>query len=1806
MDPERSVSVVDGDSPLHIAVRSGQVEDVRNVLDQELVSVNCLNSKHETPLHLSCSLGHKDIVVLLIAFGADAFIKDSADNNAYDRCNGEMAFLISKLLHHNDLWINGPDVTTGDTHLHAAVRQGDLDLVAGLTRKQHVSINDMNSSYETPLHLACALGHKSIVHFLVSSGADIYKKDCYNNAPIHRAVGKGHVEIINLLIATFGCNSKIAGYQGRTLLHFASAVGNVALVATIVRDCGANLCVSDATNQTPLHIAASHGQGEVVSLLVTNYNCPVDSRSTGNRTPLHLACYCSHTDVMRLLVNECNAEINVLDWQNSKPLHLAALGAQAVVLVRVLIDEFQCNPQEKGFEGRSLLHYVCDRGHTQLTVVLITEFNLDPCLPDDNGNTPLHIASLGGHKELARLLITKYNCPVDIKNEQSDTPLNTTVLAGHNDVAQMLISEYSCNPQTKGFEGRSLLHHACDKGHTKLAVLLITEFNLDPRSADDKGNTPLMMACLSGHEGLARLLITKYNCPVDVKNKQDETLLHIACMRGHVNIIKMLIGEYLADLNARDRQLSTPLHLAALGGHKHIVEALINEFQCNPYERGYNGRSLLHYACEKGHTKLAVMLIKEFKINPCLGDDDSDTPVHIACLCGHKELARLLITKYNCPVDIKNERNMTPLHMACARNHVNVAKMLIRNRAALHAHNYQNSTPMFLAALGGQKDIVETLINEFRCSPHKKGYNGMSLVHYACVKGHTSVADVLVTKFHVDPCLRDDNGDTPLHITCRYGHVELARLLITQFNCRADIKNVQSETPFELACTNGHAVIVKMLAMNCLRDLIKSNPLKTAISSGNTKAVHVLTTVCGCKSKPFLHQVVYGGGSASMLRELICNFGHDPACVDDVGNTLLHTAALCGKDKIIQMLAREYSSCCPIDSRNSQGQTPLHCACIGGHVGVVKSLLLRSANVYIRDKDGDTPIKKAHQLNYNDVKFAIFKEFGFHSTTVDSQLLHKVCDGGTIEFMDCLISDFKLYPSTLISKEGNSLLHTAASGGCLDMARHLLEKYNLDIECRNSSGQTPLHLICSKAPTDSLNSLLDLFLRKYKADISVKDKAGDQPIHAAIKVDRAIVVTKLILNYGCDAKATGHKHRSLLHQALAKGFTSTGKTLVDNFNLSVHCTDDNGNTPLHLSSLCGQACSVKVLLYDYHASVFVRNKAGKTAHEVAKDQTTKRIFEEYIRSEHRNVQAEYEQLRSLSLQEYPGEQRITRIFVLGNVESGKSTLIESLKRKGFISSLFSVSSADVPPHTAGIIPSLYENKEGGRFLYYDFAGDKEYYSSHSAILEIVTQSSVGTSVYVIVANLTKELSVLFKEIGYWLSFISYHAKVVDSACKLKAVIVLSHSDRLGSAESSRKSMSIKQYIQANDNNFNNEILDVIEVIASNCRKPRSSKTIEDTLQRISRDIHPSKLSFESTLLHGMLGKDFRNVVACKFQDLVNHVKDTGIYLPSTTVALHPIVKELHDIGVLMMIGKSEDALENYLLLLNPCTLTNEVHHNLFSMTARQNFISTVGSRYAKMGIIPESRLIDLLPEHITKDCLIQLQYCQEFSHAEVGLDYTLAPDVNNASKTKDNLLYFPALCNLESKGASLSIDSALTLNIGWYTKCVKAFDYFPVRFLHVVILRLAFSLALPIASCSVTDSTVAQAYSRRCTMWKNGIHWLMEEGVECTFELVDNNKGVVVVMKAKESCKVWATILGKIIDITLQAKSEFCDTVTMHQFLLNSADPLSFKDEDKLFDINDVRRVLREGKDNVLSVGGNKLLDSSYLSGLKGDTYWGM
>ena len=129
-------------------------------------------------------------------------------------------------------------------------------------------------------------------------------------------------------------------------------------------------------------------------------------------------------------------------------------------------------------------------------------------------------------------------------------------------------------------------------------------------------------------------------------------------------------------------------------------------------------------------------------------------------------------------------------------------------------------------------------------------------------------------------------------------------------------------------------------------------------------------------------------------------------------------------------------------------------------------------------------------------------------------------------------------------------------------------------------------------------------------------------------------------------------------------------------------------------------------------------------------------------------------------------------------------------------------------------------------------------------------------------------------------------------------------------------------------------------------------------------------------------------------------------------------------------------------------------------------------------------------------------------------------------------------------------------------------------------------------------------------MWKNGIHWLMKRGVEGFVEMVNNSKGMVVITRSQETRKhVCTEMLFKIIREIHQAKKAFCKTIVLQEYLMDSNDPSSFNDENKLFLIGDLHftQVLNEGdpQNEIISVNGNKCLHAEIILHLAEYIHWG-
>ena len=1004
---------------------------------------------------------------------------------------------------------------------------------------------------------------------------------------------------------------------------------------------------------------------------------------------------------------------------------------------------------------------------------------------------------------------------------------------------------------------------------------------------------------------------------------------------------------------------------------------------------------------------------------------------------------------------------------------------------------------------------------------------------------------------------------TPLHLAAKSGDYYDVKRCLESNRYHVDCTDSNGQTPLHYACTAGHLDIVMVLI----------DEFNACISNVNKKAC--------------------AGGNVSLVQSLIHDYNADITARDDENNTPLHVAALNGNKEVALFLIKEFG--CDINIRDPLGRTLLHRVCENGKVSLVKSLIHDyNADINARDDENNMPFHVAALNRKEEVAFFLIREFGYDIDIRDplgKTLLHRVCESGSVSLVQSLIHDYNA-DITARDDENNTPLHVAALNGNKEVALFLIKEFGCDINIRDPLGRTLLHRVCENGKVSLVKSLI----HDYNADINARDDENNMPFHVAALSGRKEVILFLVYKFGCDVNVRGGNGYSLLHSACHNGHFNLIETLCK--FMSPLIADEDGNTPLHISSIHGYSECVDTLL-QHNAPILIRNASGKTPFDLATGDV-RLVLDQYMKQNQDKILVNYGIMQKHAEKKYSGAQHMTRVFVIGNPGAGKSTLIESLKREGFFDFLWKVSEAVVPPHTAGIIPSIHVSKHYGRVMFYDFAGDPEYYSSNAAILENLASSRKGENIFIIVADLRKDVMTTEKLLNYWFSFIQ-HQKFSK---KPFLIVVGSHSDSVTKEVVAKCRERFVQFHK--DISESHTLVQYMEHFIFDCRWPgyreigRLQKKITSMISKSER----YKLTIEATILLGLLEKDFNNVVACSIETIVSHIEDTGVQLPNQTETLIPYLHELHEVGILLLVG--ERTKDNFLIVLNISKLTNKVHEALFSLDALKELNKFRNSYPLDIGIIPENLLLKILPEYCTKECLIHLQYCQEISHDNVGIFSSISQSSSSASQS---LLFFPALILGDKSDASWRTPPDNSYSIGWFASCTDPNDYFPPRFLHVLLLRMVFRFALfdPQQHQALVHTTEHMEYERFCTMWKTGVRWLSEEGVECMVELVDDSKGVVVISKGVEDEEeVCISYFNGIISCVMEAKAEFCHSVKPEFYFLDSTDQSDYLDKDNLFPMSEVEKTLvsPKGREVVCSVTGKKLIDSSQLTCMRKLTHW--
>ena len=837
-------------------------------------------------------------------------------------------------------------------------------------------------------------------------------------------------------------------------------------------------------------------------------------------------------------------------------------------------------------------------------------------------------------------------------------------------------------------------------------------------------------------------------------------------------------------------------------------------------------------------------------------------------------------------------------------------------------------------------------------------------------------------------------------------------------------------------------------------------------------------------------------------------------------------------------------------------------------------------------KDGADPRKR-------------FDKWVLYSLYTECTSLHIVCLHGSLELAKLLVESYQCDPEVETTGLFSGLrpLHFASFAGRLDVVRYLVAERGCYAECVERLGSTPLHWACGRGrwlvPRDMMASderaleVVKFLTTSANCDPNKRDSYDRNALLWSCDSGLTSVARFLVSQLHCSVAVHDKRGDTPVHLASYSNSLQLLQFLISEAQCDPNVSNDDGNTPLHTASRNKNPEVLRFLISEAQCDPNVRNKYGQTPIQLTSDPDTIR---ELIKNgaNKTGMYKDYGHLLGHSFkQQLPNP---VKLLIVGDPSSGKSTLTESLQNESFINRIVKSKVGGVSEKTAGIIPHQFHSKKLGHISIFDFAGQREFYNSHGALLQNATQSSAP--IFLIVVDLCNSDNEIASNIDYWLSFIVNH-------CSSKPLIIIigSHIDALKSKgedpniKCKRISNSLQQSSQSSS-------FTLAGFVAMDCRYPESSgmRELRQCLQKSCDEVRLiEKSSFLShyTLVH--LLDTFKESTACTVGQAVEAL---DIRLDIFLKSCDELIKRGH-----ILFLKNSSALEKSLIILNQTVLLSEVSGTIFAPEGFREHCKLASST----GVVPLSKITAKFPKHKPEmliGFLSHLEYCSEISDDEITqlIDETKptpTSETEAASSTeRERYFFFPGLVTLDAPAKVWEPQPQFVHHCGWILQCPRPEHFFAPRFLQVLLLRLAFSFALaPEARETTSDHP---AIERKCFVWTNGILWANEEGVDTLVEFKDNSKTVVVVMRCRQdNVRKCLQLRSQVIQKVLAALREFCPKVVTAESFIDPSElsqyPLKGTSELTLFPLSAVAKAVVAGKSYVVSMSVKSLSLESLL-----------
>ena len=623
------------------------------------------------------------------------------------------------------------------------------------------------------------------------------------------------------------------------------------------------------------------------------------------------------------------------------------------------------------------------------------------------------------------------------------------------------------------------------------------------------------------------------------------------------------------------------------------------------------------------------------------------------------------------------------------------------------------------------------------------------------------------------------------------------------------------------------------------------------------------------------------------------------------------------------------------------------------------------------------------------------------------------------------------------------------------------------------------------------------------------------------------VVKYLINEHNCNPQCRDKEGQTPLHYACASGKLEIVQYFQNkNVTYLLH-TDDLDNTPLHLACKYNQVEVTQFLLSTGRCDPLYKNVGGITPVEIAASVKIRKLLDHFCKGK------------------YPLES-VVKVFVLGDPMAGKSSLVQAIQSNpGFLGLIIGQFKKvkGARQQTVGIDSVSFSSSDFGNVVIYDFAGQREFYTSHAAFLQSYSFHMAG--IFIVVSNITHCEDDICQSLQYWMSFIQDCC--IHNKMKPHVIFVGSHADQvdMGSVERALQTIE-KGFLHSGSSNqfYENE-----GIVCLNCTQPASPDLellcyyLENSCNSIRKKT--KQIDQRCYVLHKYVHKEYINkgVPGCILKNISEALEDNLYLLPSNPSELLSLFQTLHDKGQVLLLKNDEDIGDSW-IITNIAAMLETVVGSIF---APRDFPQHIAP--GSTGIVPKSRMSEAFPDLNTEMVIGFLEHF-EFCH-RVGVHWVKIIESRHEA-SDDEYYLFPALVTSENiPNHVLQERHEGNYCCGWCMHSTEEHQFFAARFLHVLLLRLAFFFALPQDNTTLTASEdESPSLKRSCTMWKSGITWHDTNGVSTHFE-VRELKTVILIMSSIKGSEIHCVRLrARLINTILKAKKEFCARIDVEECIM--------------------------------------------------------